>query len=110
MPSSAAQQARDDGIAVAVAHAERVEPAWAETAFQALSDYCRAHHGQRITTPGIRAALPGVSKPPHLRAWGGVIQRASKAGLLVKVGYDQATEPHVHCSIVTAWRIRGGEE
>ncbi len=104
----AARAARDDGIRRAVEHADAVEPRWVDQAYDVLLDFLRRPeaHVASFTSEDVRehAAALGLPEPPHLRAWGGVFQRASRAGIIARAGVTTARAVNVHCSIVATWR------
>ena len=81
---------RDEGIQNSVEHADRVEMFWSESAYGHLMDYCRLQ--QAFLTEEARefAESRGLTPPPDSRAWGAVIRRAAKNGLIQRVGYKPA--------------------
>lgn len=104
----AARAARDAGIQTAAEHADAVMPKWSERAFDVLRCFCHrpGGGGEVFTSEDVRdyAKNLGLPDPPHLRAWGGVFQRAAREGLIVKAGVTTARATRVHCSIVATWR------
>lgn len=103
MPSNDAINARDDGIARAAEHADAVEPRWTDRAF----DLLRAHAEQHtfFTIEQLRKAVAGqLPEPPTTRAWGAVVTRAMRAGIVKSEGWTTAEDPAVHCNLVTLWR------
>lgn len=108
MSNEQARAERDAGIQVAADHANRVIPDWQEAAYASLQHYLWAMgSGHTFTSEDFRevAHRHGLPKPPHLRAYGYPFQRAAKAGLIVKAGHTTARAAHVHCSILTLWRV-----
>ena len=105
---AAARAARDDGIRRAAEHAEAVTPKWGDRAFEILRCFCHrpGGSGEDFTSEDVRAYAKnlGLPDPPHLRAWGGVFQRAARAGLIVKTGTTTARAVNVHCAIIATWR------
>jgi len=100
---SAARAARDAGINAAMAHADRVEPKWSDNAYTFLVGYAREH--SRFTTEEVRtAAASSVATPPDSRAWGGVMSRARRDGLITHEGFTTARDPKVHCNVIRVWR------
>lgn len=101
-----ARRARDEGIARAVAHAEAtVGPEWAATAYTFLGVFARKN--QTFTTEQVREAATRageVLEPPDRRAWGGVVKKAVRTGMLRRCGFVQATDPRVHMNIVALWQ------
>ena len=95
---------RDVGIEQAAEHAERVEPDWKDTAYDAFCAVARKHG--EFTTEQARKLSRHVPDPPDKRAWGHVAQRAVKAGIIERAGYVAADDPKVHRNVVTLWRSR----
>lgn len=99
----AARKARDAGIDRAVAHAEAALRNWAETAYNFLVEFARQNPS--FTTEDVRQeAGAAVPTPPDKRAWGGVMQRAARAGIVVAAGFVTAKSPKVHCQNIRLWR------
>lgn len=100
-----ARRKRDEGIQRAIDHAEVVTPRWGDTAWSFLVDYARANLS--FTAEDARQAAEragAVPPPPDKRAWGGVFQRASRAGLIQRIGFVTARDPKVHCNNIALWR------
>ena len=92
---------RDDGIQRAVDHADRVSHAWSVLAYQTLIEYIRYTDTYFLAEDFTGYALARhVPKPPDNRAFGAIIQRAARAGLIVKAGYREDR----YCSPKTLWR------
>lgn len=86
-----AARARDVGIARATDHAERIVPGWPALAYQFLQTFVRNQRKPFLGEDVIAAAEAyGLIAPPDRRAWGGIFQRASRSGLVVKIGYGPA--------------------
>lgn len=105
-----ARAQRDAGIEQAVSHAEDVEPAWTERAYQfllAYIDHQRIAGSTTLTSEDVRAYAHGLGLPvpPSNRAWGGPLLRARRAGLLVRHGITEARDPGCHMGIRNVWRI-----
>jgi hypothetical protein len=87
---SQAAARRDDGMQRAVEHADAVDLFWSERAYGHVMDFCRT----KITflTEDARAFAEGrgLQAPPDGRAWGAVMQRAARNGLMKKAGYAPA--------------------
>jgi hypothetical protein len=103
-----AKALRDRGIETAIDHADRVVAGWSDAAFEEL---CAFTHliglTARFTSEDVRlfADARGFAKPPDNRAWGSVMLRASKRGLIKKVGWTTANDPKVHCNPVSLWEV-----
>jgi len=99
------QELRDRGIEQAVSHAGQK---WTDQAYQFLLLFCNGH--AEFMAEDVRRASKGcVPEPPSKRAWGGVIVRASKAGLIERVGYRQVKNAKAHCTPAAVWRRKGRE-
>lgn len=99
-----AEQLRDAGIASAIQHADAESPTWSERAFRFVRAFATMNNN--LTSEGVRqyAERCGLPKPPDGRAWGAVMIRAVRAGIIAKIGYTTALDPKVHCNPVTLWQ------
>lgn len=103
MAGQEARDARDAGIATAEAHADRINPTWRDLAYAELVAY--AQRTPVFTIEQLRGSLNGrLENPPSLRAWGGIAQRAVRAGVIVHHGWREAENPACHCGEVRVWR------
>jgi hypothetical protein len=100
-----AEVLRDDGMRRAVDHADRVAPQWSEQALDAVRAFSLTR--DHITSEQVRqwAEKDGLSAPPDGRAWGAIMRRAAKEGLIRKIGWTTATDPKVHCNPVSLWEV-----
>lgn len=95
---------RDKGIQAAVEHADLEYEAWSEKAFQYLLGYIAIH--KEFMAEEVRLASKGqVPEPPSKRAWGAIIVRAVKKGLIKRLGYKSVKNPTAHCAIVSVWGV-----
>ena len=91
------------GIAQAAEHADEVSPRWTDRAYDALVAHAKQH--TFFTVEQVRMAVAGkLPDPPTSRAWGSVVVRAKRAGIIAHAGHTEATDPAVHCNLVTLWR------
>ena len=51
------------------------------------------------------AVKEGLPNPPHLRAFGSVVVRAVKRGLIKSVGTEKVTNPRAHNAFATVWAV-----
>ena len=103
MTRATATERRDDGIAKAIDHADRVSHAWSVLAYQYVQWWLRhCKPDATFLSENIIgfATEWGAPEPPDSRAWGAIIQRAARAGLIVKAGYREDK----FCSPKTLWR------
>lgn len=90
-----ARAARDAGIDRASGRAERVEPGWAERAFDWIVGYAKANKtfiSEDCTAAAVESGLPA---PPDARAWGGPFQRASREQIIRRIGYGTSKRRHL---------------
>lgn len=94
---------RDAGIKKAVDHADEVKGGWSTLALTFVEHY--AMNNSIFSGEKVRGASAGiVPEPPHLRAWGGVILKAAKRGIICKRGYVQVENPNAHRANATLWQ------
>lgn len=93
---------RDKGIEKAIDYANKTYTCWSEQAFDFLLRYIQTV--KEFMTEDMRKASVGiVPTPPSLRAWGGVIMRATKAGLIKKTGFKSVVNKKAHCANAGVW-------
>ena len=101
---SVGSQLRDKGIKQAINNANDTHEKWSEKAYKFLTDYIRSHH--EFMTEDVRVASEKkIPIPPSNRAWGGIILRASKAGLITRVGFSSVKNVKAHRTPATVWRV-----
>lgn len=91
---------RDAAMASAVEHADNATPGWSDAALEYVKHFARAHKEFLAEDVRVLAPLLGLPEPPDNRAWGAVIRRARKEGIITPAGYgtDQ------YCSIKQIWK------
>jgi len=98
---------RDIGIKKALDNADNTHDKWSEKAFNFLKDYIK--HNDTFMAEDVRiASVDEVPIPPSKRAWGGVVIRASKAGLIKRVGFSNVKNPQAHATPATVWGVIKG--
>lgn len=103
---SAGEALRDAGIAQAVDHANQECPSWSEKAYIALKEFLRRTPQRSFMTEEVRCWAHqeyGLPRPPHSRAWGGIMARAAKHGLIRKIGITQVRNKTAHCANAAVW-------
>lgn len=100
---STGEQLRDAGMQLAIDHAEIKEPKWAEKAYQYLLGYLKFN--KNFMTEEFRdyALKTGFTMPPHARAWGGVVNRAARESIIIKVDIQAVKNPKAHCANAAVW-------
>lgn len=98
-----ARAARDEGISRAVDRVDRAIAGWSDLAFDFIKLYAQQHRGQTFIGRDITQAAKswGLIEPPNDKAWGGPMLRASRAGVIRKIG--TAPDPNRHCNPVPLW-------
>jgi hypothetical protein len=102
---TAARARRDVGMQRAVDHADRVTDGWREIAISHVDDYARKRD-TFLAEDVIAASAGKVPEPPTRKAWGAVIQRAAREGIIEKIGFAPAKTSN--CSPKVLWRSRIG--
>jgi len=96
------QQLRDKGISQAVNHADQQSENWSHYAYQFLLSYIKQN--REFMSEDVRAASVGiVDTPPSSRAWGGIIVRAVKSGLIRRKDFCTVKNPKAHCTPASLW-------
>ena len=95
---------RDLGIRVAVEHADKKEEKWSEKAYEFLINFIKLN--DEFMVEDVRKASEGIiNEPPSLRAWGGIIVRASKENLITRVGFRNVTNSKAHSTPASVWKL-----
>jgi len=97
--------ARDDAMRRAADHADKQHADWTGQAYRALLDFLDLNGSSPFMTEDVRAFVAfALVDPPDSRAWGAVIKRASRAGLIERIGYGEHKDPIRHRGISAIWR------
>jgi hypothetical protein len=98
------KQLKERGMQKAVDHANQVHTDWSEKAFEFLKSFIIEH--KKFLAEDVRYYSAGkVPEPPSQRAWGSVIVRAAKAGLIRRVGYEQVKNVKAHRANASVWAV-----
>ena len=96
---------RDQGIAHAVAHADRKVNDWSLLAWLAFERYLgRMVAGETFQIEDFRSSIHGVPDPPSLRAFGFLPKRALKLGLIESAGTSKVKNPKAHMANSAVWK------
>ena len=102
LPEITGEQLRDNGIERAITHANKIYDGWNERAFDFLLNYLSS--ASEFMVEDVRKASAGkIPEPPSLRAWGGIIVRAAKAGLIKRTGFRNVTNAKAHATPASVW-------
>ena len=97
-------QLRDEGIKQAVDNADNTHEKWSVKAYNFLTNYIKSHH--EFMTEDVRLdSEKKIPIPPSNRAWGGVILRAVKAGLITRDRFSNVKNAKAHKTPATVWRV-----
>lgn len=95
---------RDTAMARALAAADNRTVEWASKAFFILEAY--ASFNERFLTEDVRQFAHqdcGLPLPPDGRAWGGIIQRGVREGMLIRDGFAPMKSPNCHANPKSVW-------
>jgi len=96
--------AKDKGIQQAVDHADAVYPSWSEKAYKFLTDFIDKNACSFMAEDVRMESAAVIPEPPSKRAWGAIILRAAKSGLIRKVGYQKVTNAKAHATPASVWQ------
>jgi hypothetical protein len=96
----------EQGIKQAVDNANNVNEGWSDVAYNFLLEFIDYYWFDTFMTEEVRAHAHGVVPvPPSKRAWGGIIRKAVKEGLIKRDSYKSVKNPKAHSTPATLWRI-----
>ena len=99
------QELRDRGIKQSEDNANDKHENWSQQAYDFLLIYIKFHHQFLAEDVRTDSNFLGVPEPPSKRAWGGIIVRAKKAGLIKSIGFRSVKNPKAHCTPATLWEV-----
>ena len=95
---------RDKGIKQAISNANDTHDKWSDKAYNFLTKWIKTQY--EFMTEDVRiASEKEIPKPPSNRAWGGIILKASRAGLINRVGFSNVKNVKAHKTPATVWRV-----
>lgn len=101
------RQLRDAGMQTAIAHAALVDPDWPAKALQALREYLFFNRGVDFMAEDVRAYAYSelrLPRPPHCRAWGSIMFKAAREGLIRRVRLAPVKTASSHRANASVWR------
>lgn len=76
-------------------------------AFEFLQNYMKSN--RRFQVEDVRQASVGIiTQPNDKRAWGSVIKKAQRMGLVKNVGYEAVSNPKANGTPASVWVRQGG--
>lgn len=97
-----AKERRDRGIGSATNHAAAISPDWSARALQWVRLYAVTHELFLAEDVRAEAETDGFAVPPDARAWGGVMRRAAREGVIESHGYAPASSSNLSPKVL--WR------
>ena len=96
---------KNAGIYKAVSHADSVHDDWSDRAYAVLKDFLTIADGKTFMCEDVREfASNYLPEPPTKRAWGAIIMRARKNGIIQHCGFGQVTNPRAHRANASLWK------
>jgi len=95
---------RDKGIKKALDNANNTHDKWSNKAYDFLLKYIK-YQNQFMTEDVRVASEKAIPKPPSNRAWGSVILKAAKSGLINRVGFANVKNAKAHKTPASVWRV-----
>lgn len=92
------------GIYKAVAHADSVYEDWSDNAFKILKEFVRFHDEPFMCEDVRQYANNYLPAPPNDRAWGAIILRGKKDGIIKHYGFGQVRNPRAHRANASLWQ------
>ena len=86
-----AKEAGREGMERALDHADRVNSDWSSRAMECLREYARSHAYFMVEEVRLLAHSSGLPKPPDPRAWGAVVTKAAKAGIITSDSLERSS-------------------
>ncbi len=104
---SQAEAYKEDGMRRALLSAESKNPDWAAQALDMLRRFI-ASHSDPFMVEDVRAFAyrEGLPHPDRDQAWGAIVVRAAKMGIIVNVGVAVAKDPTRHRGYTALWQRR----
>lgn len=101
---SSARELADEGMTAAIEHADRVSARWSVQAGQLLRIYAQMHPEFMAEDVRIWAHRKDLPCPPDPRAWGAVVNRAVREGVLIRDRFELTKVKPAHATPRPVWR------
>lgn len=95
--------ARDEGIEKAIAHADKVIYNWGYKAYLLLQEFIKTKHEFLVEDFRLYCEQQKLETPPDNRAFGGIILKAKRAGLVMSLRYESCKNKIGHRHPVSVW-------
>lgn len=84
-------------------HADRVTEKWSDKALEAFIDWLKTVNGS-FTCEDFRAEMVlKLVEPPNLRAYGAIMFKAARMGLIKRIGAEKVSNPKAHRCFASLW-------
>lgn len=93
------------GITLALRNANEEHESWGERAFHFLKAFCKDHPRFRAEEAREFAEHNGLEVPKSKRAFGAIVLRAARAGIIKKVGLESVMNPNAHKANAAVWEV-----
>lgn len=102
---SAAENAKQLGMIAAEENANKKITGWSNSAMSYLEGYLSIRGSEPFLAEDVReyAKMHGMEDAPSQRAWGGVMARAARLGIIKSKGFRLTTNPSAHRTPATLW-------
>lgn len=95
---------KEKGMKRSLESAERVNPGWQEKAYWYFKYWIR-YQKQPFKMESFREWCKDlIPEPPSLRAFGAIVRRAKKEGLIKHIDYTQTENPKSHQANCSLWQ------
>lgn len=99
-----AEALRDSGIELSKQTADNKSEGWSERTYQMFKNWIKNKKGSFLGEDFRNdAESKGNEIPPSSRAYGHILVRAAKEGLIIKIGYGRTSNPRAHKTPSTLW-------
>lgn len=98
------EKSRDVGMQQSLDHANEKIESWGDKAFEFLLEYIKSHPNF-MTEDMRKASNKTIPIPPSKRAWGPIIVRARREGLIRHTGYQAVKNKTAHRTPASVWRV-----
>jgi len=93
----------EQGAAAAAEHADAESPNWQDDALEMVRVFFAQFNEGMVEDVRAFAESRGFTQPPSKRAWGAVICKAARLGIVKKNGFRSVKNPKAHKTPATLW-------
>lgn len=107
LPFVSGQMLADIGMETAILNANAKQSDWSIQARDALLVYLSWHPGKEFMTEDVREFaydVLAVPYPPHCRAWGSIVAKAARDGVIHRVRIAPVRTASSHRANASVWR------